>query len=1432
NLEANEGATNTRMACFEILKKMLVNTQQLLEDGREATNVSRGIASLKLLKLMAPYSEESRQTKQLMDTAKLLNKCIHSYKIKVMDESCSVFGLEEDIHKLVLKLTDTNNNDNALIISIVGMRGIGKTTLAKIIYNHRYIINRFEERVLVSMRKEYYSDHNLLLKGVANQIMGTNEESSESQYWIEKIRNFLRVKRCLIVLDDLSSVEASDYLLKEVFECREMSKKGSKIVFTTRSKDVAVLSTSIHNLRLRTKEESWELFTQMIQCPADPEVKSLAEKVVARTGGLPLAILRLGYLLSGKKVSCDVLSRVLVRVSQGDQNKAPWIEIRDVNKSQYLRGQPSTDFDKCLSYFELFPWDFEIPVRRLVALWVAEGLVGETIHDERAYEFVYELIDRNMIQIVKKKNNGKVKTCRFPSILREVWLQNRRQDKNSLSWSLYTSFDRQVAYHFDDKEASHDGGTHGLDSETVSKHDGYPFSIVVFDNRQGSYPGKDIRSFLIKGIQSGRFQGLVVLDLEGVCGPNLSRALKKLKKLKYLGLRRTEIKTLPSSISQLVHLETLDLKHTHLEKVPSSIWKLKKLQRLYLDRSCRLHFKGIFMPNLQILSAFLDHGQGKNIALMNELHKLSNLRKLRLTLIQWTEPQQQQLATCLGKLTHLISLSLKSVDENMSPQELVLGNCLKELTNLSKLYLSGKLIKLNSNVTELPKSLVEVTLAKSKLSGPESLVLMRKLAKLPLLNLLHFRSNVCCVPKMVFPKKGFPQLLVMKLWDLDQLVELKVEEDTMQKLRELEIRCGKLEKTIGLTHLKNLQELKLTDIGEELGNESEDDSSTRQIFTVTSFWAPFLLLHLGGPDTITAYSLEDNELWWRNFVTLGGQLVAVLYIFLNAWSNNILNLLSIPILIAGLIKFGERIWALRCASSECFRKSMFPSAEAGPSYARHMDEYLSKKDEGFKVSIETTFEVPTIGHTHHHHLRTVIRPNSIVPNAHNLQHAHKFFTMFKPLFADLILSIHDIVHSQSFFQETSCDEVFRVIEIELGFMYDLFYTKALKFNSGLGCFTCLVTCGCVVSVSVFFLYIDKRHYYTVDIVITYILLIGAIVLEIYAVVLKLCSDWTMLWLSKLSSGAVVTYLYQAISFISSSTKQSKRWSNKVGQHNLISFCLKKSADKYWFSSYYDKLMFKYWYDRPSIAKNNKLKELIFEQLLTKSKRDSADCKELCDQRGEWVLKNEKCDNIFGWSVKGEFDKSILLWHIATDLCYDEDSESLDGDSRGECLLGELSKLMSEYMLYILDLRPFMLPNGIGQIRFQDTCAEATEFFKERRSIANEGRARGGLLRVSTEISPSKVKRGRSNTVLFEACRLAKELQKWESAEKKWSLINNVWVEILCYAANQCQGNHHAQQLRRGGELLTHVWLLMAHLGITKHFQIADDHEKGVKMSFY
>lgn len=92
--------------------------------------------------------------------------------------------------------------------------------------------------------------------------------------------------------------------------------------------------------------------------------------------------------------------------------------------------------------------------------------------------------------------------------------------------------------------------------------------------------------------------------------------------------------------------------------------------------------------------------------------------------------------------------------------------------------------------------------------------------------------------------------------------------------------------------------------------------------------------------------------------------------------------------------------------------------------------------------------------------------------------------------------------------------------------------------------------------------------------------------------------------------------------------------------------------------------------------------------------------------------------------------------------------------------------------------------------------------------------------MSTEVPQSKVKGDRSKSVLFEGCRLAKSLQHLE-IEKKWELVSHVWVEMFCYAANKCRWNHHAQQLTRGGELITHVWLLSVHFGITEQFQISN-----------
>ena len=587
---------------------------------------------------------------------------------------------------------------------------------------------------------------------------------------------------------------------------------------------------------------------------------------------------------------------------------------------------------------------------------------------------------------------------------------------------------------------------------------------------------------------------------------------------------------------------------------------------------------------------------------------------------------------------------------------------------------------------------------------------------------------------------------------------------------------------------------------------------------IMAFWAPFLLVHLGGPDTITAYALEDNELWPRRLLELVVQFSVALYVLIRSWSSAPVNFLAIPMLIAGIVKFGERIWVLRSASNDVFRDSMLPRPDPGPNYAKFMDGYSAKKAEGFKISVGTITDTPT-----------VVRRNNF-PDA--LHEASYFFRIFKRLFADLILSFQDRENSRSFFLHTemSYKKAFEVIEIELGFMYDLLHTKASLIHSRLGSICRFVSLSCTISTFIAFLIVDKTDHTKTDKIITLLLLVGAIVLEIYAVIVLLSSDWTMLWLSK-QKKPLVGLISKANSFFQSCfglcflVPRNKRWSNSMEQYNLTGHCIKlKSIKGSHTKKYNNKMLEKYWYKNLEPVPEG-LKKRIFEQLKNASSiSDIRVSKQLFAYIGD-DDEAKKCILNLAQSMEVDFDETILRWHIATDLCHYND---LDNDSETVKNLICKSKLLSNYLVYLLVMCPYMLPSGIGQIRFQDTCAEAIEFIEEREYISDENKACEVLFKVNTEIPPSQIKGDRSKSVLFDACILAQSLQFLEtqnnqSTEQKWERISQVWVELLSYAASQCRWNYHARQLRQGGELLTHVWLLMAHLGITEHFQISQGH---------
>ncbi|KAK3410735.1 hypothetical protein EUGRSUZ_J02761 [Eucalyptus grandis] len=290
-----------------------------------------------------------------------------------------------------------------------------------------------------------------------------------------------------------------------------------------------------------------------------------------------------------------------------------------------------------------------------------------------------------------------------------------------------------------------------------------------------------------------------------------------------------------------------------------------------------------------------------------------------------------------------------------------------------------------------------------------------------------------------------------------------------------------------------------------------------------AFWTPFLLLHLGGPDTITAYSLEDNELWLRHFLRLVVQMVGTMLIFFQALTGSELSVLSLLIMVSGLIKYGERVYALRAASSEQFRDSTLDPPLHCP---RILEEYMLKKAEGYDVTPHVVIEVYEV-------------------NAGHNSEADGNLTSY------LVLSIEERDTSLSILKDKSFHVLFRVIEIELGLMYDLLYTKAIVMQKRWGFTLRTVSILLTVMVLVLFSLSDKDKYSTFNICVTFLLLSVAVFIEIYALFYLLFSDEAVCWL-KDRNPAILDFVERLQPLY-----KRRRWSGSMGQYNLLSFAIKE-----------------------------------------------------------------------------------------------------------------------------------------------------------------------------------------------------------------------------------------------------------------------------------
>nr|POE90715.1 putative disease resistance rpp13-like protein 3 [Quercus suber] len=458
---------------------------------------------------------------------------------------------------------------------------------------------------------------------------------------------------------------------------------------------------------------------------AADNVKKLAKEIVGRCVGLPLQILHFGYLMSGKDANDPKLLEWLQHIYP---DLKQWLAYLKIGSSNFLedwllsKGIYFEDWHenlrKIYAFFNLFLRDYEIPTRRLVALSVAEELEEEGRDKNKspkpvAMDYLSILIGLNLIRAVEMNINGKVTKCRLPNALRDhKFFQSTISDENLAVSQKNKIKDEHLADHCDRSSNSfNDIHSHCINSPNFQKRYKDLVSYLSFDTGEGYKPGEDIKNFLQKGIANGCFRSLKVLDLEHVFRPQLP-SIGQLVQLMYLGLRWTCLEEIPSSVGNLLNLQTLDVKHTYCYKE----WA----EQAYKTRT------GI-------------------------------------------PPRVARTEKCIGQMGERSDIpqifEIEIVGEKGEALDLYLEN-ISELNNLSSLYLFGKLEdqSIKSLFTNTDYfCLSDLTLSASGLKEDP----MPTLGSLPKLkSLSNFHLGSFKGKEMVCLGKGFPELLVLKLWKL------------------------------------------------------------------------------------------------------------------------------------------------------------------------------------------------------------------------------------------------------------------------------------------------------------------------------------------------------------------------------------------------------------------------------------------------------------------------------------------------------------------------------------------------------------------------------------------------------------------------------------------------------------------------------------------
>ncbi|XP_060670218.1 putative disease resistance RPP13-like protein 1 [Ziziphus jujuba] len=554
-------------------------------------------------------------------------------------EESDIYGRDADKQAVIdFLLSDEVDGDKLSVLPIVGMGGMGKTTLAQLVYkevddkvmekpfNIKAWITVSEESDVLTLTKKIYEE-------VANSLSSTVDEAFKLQL---KLKEFLNGKKVLLVLDDVWNVDHKRWCdLKSSFES---TAHGSKIIVTTRSAKVASDLGTLpkHDLQIIPEEDCWKLFKKHafgnVEPSVDRELEVIGRQIVQKCNGLPLAVKSLGSLLHSVQDIKDwknVLNNDIWNLREDNILPALWLSYYYL--PPYLK--------RCFAYCSIFPKDYTIDNKYLILWWMAQDLLQphktKTL-EEVGEEYVKDLVSRSFfkywrgcehlitmhdlvndlamfasgeccLSLTDKSSDVLIKNARHISCL-ECNITDEKILKD-----LYENKVLRTLLYLEMHNVEHLRSMQFLRVLSFSPQIG----IGVYD--------APIKMELLNSICNLKLLRYLDLSYSGL--EEIPDKIGTLYNLQTLLLRFcSRLTSLPDSIGNLKHLRYLDLSYSSIEKLPDTICQLHELHTLILY-GCR-KLTQLWINNDLINLRCLDISLTGVRELPRQMSKLENLQKL------------------------------------------------------------------------------------------------------------------------------------------------------------------------------------------------------------------------------------------------------------------------------------------------------------------------------------------------------------------------------------------------------------------------------------------------------------------------------------------------------------------------------------------------------------------------------------------------------------------------------------------------------------------------------------------------------------------------------------------------------------------------------------------------------------------------------------